>query len=68
MPVGCGIYTLEVQMTKEEFEEREQAEREQAEREKHDEMVRELVEQARILLACNFGVIPPKAETNIQEV
>lgn len=63
MSVGCGIYTLEVQMTKEELEEREQAERE-----KHDEMVRELVEQAKILLACNFGVIPPKAEINIQEV
>jgi len=38
------------------------------EREKHDEKVRELVEQARILLACNFGVIPPKTEINIQEV
>lgn len=50
-------------MTKEELEEREQAEQE-----KYDEMVRELVEQARILLACNFGVIPPKVEINIQEV
>ena len=50
-------------MTDKEFEERERAEQE-----KHDEMVRELVEQARILLACNFGVIPPKAEINIQEV
>lgn len=50
-------------MTDEEFEECEKAERE-----KHDEKVRELVEQARILLACNFGVIPPKTEINIQEV
>ena len=55
-------------MTKEEFEKHEQTEREQAEQEKHDKMVRELVVQARILLACNFGVIPPKAEINIQEL
>lgn len=46
-------------MTDEEFEECEKAEREK---------LRELVEQARILLACNFGVIPPKAEIIIQEV
>lgn len=50
-------------MTVEEFEECEQAERE-----KHDEMVRELVEQAKILQACNWGVIPPKVEINIREV
>lgn len=50
-------------MTEEEFEECEQSERE-----KHDKKVRALEAQAKIIQACNWGVIPPKAEINIREV
>lgn len=51
-----------------ELTESEYEECEQSEREKHDEKVKELEEQAKLINACYFGVVPTEQRVSVKEI